>query len=77
MAVKTDWVKAIQPLLKKYKGQKHPLEYKSTYQLVVMVVLAAQDSDRNINKLAVDLFKSYSQYEGTGQTFRGNIDPAY
>ena len=58
MAVKTDWVKAIQPLLKKYKGQKHPLEYENTYQLVVMVILAAQDSDRNINKLAVDLFKA-------------------
>jgi len=58
MAAKTDWVKAIQPLLKKYKGQKHPLEYENTYQLVVMVILAAQDSDRNINKLAVDLFKA-------------------
>lgn len=58
MSEKIDWVKAIQPLLKKYKGQKHPLEYKNTYQLVVMVILAAQDSDRNINKLAVDLFKA-------------------
>ena len=58
MAAKTDWVKAIQPLLKKYKGQKHPLEYENTFQLVVMVILAAQDSDRNINKLAVDLFKA-------------------
>ena len=58
MAAKTDWEKAIQPLLKKYKGQKHPLEYENTYQLVVMVILAAQDSDRNINKLAVDLFKA-------------------
>jgi endonuclease-3 len=58
MAAKTDWEKAIQPLLKKYKGQKHPLEYKNTYQLVVMVILAAQDSDRNINKLADDLFKA-------------------
>ena len=58
MAAKTDWVKALQPLLKKYKGQKHPLEYENTYQLVVMVILAAQDSDRNINKLAVELFKA-------------------
>jgi endonuclease-3 len=57
MPSKTDWVKAIQPLLKKYKGMKHPLDYQNTYQLVVMVILAAQDSDRNINKLAVDLFK--------------------
>jgi endonuclease-3 len=57
MAANIDWVKAIQPLLKKYKGKKHPLEYKNTYQLVVMVILAAQDSDKHINQVAVDLFK--------------------
>ena len=57
MAAKIDWVKAIQPLLKKYKGKKHPLEYNNTYQLVVMVILAAQDSDKHINQVAIDLFK--------------------
>ncbi len=51
-----DWQKEIQPLIKKYKGKKHPLEYNSTYELVVMVVLSAQDSDRHINKIAPDLF---------------------
>lgn len=54
-----NWNKEIQPLLKKYNGKKHPLEYNNIYQLVVMVVLSAQDSDRNINKLAPDLFKSF------------------
>jgi endonuclease III len=58
MATKTDWVKAIQPLLEKYKGKKHPLDYKNTYQLMVMVILAAQDSDRHINQVALDLFKA-------------------
>ena len=58
MAANVDWVKAIQPLLKKYKGKKHPLEYKNTYQLVVMVILAAQDSDKHINQVSVDLFKA-------------------
>jgi len=54
-----DWPKAIQPLLKKYKNTKHPLEYKSIYQLVVMVVLSAQDSDRNINNIASKLFEAF------------------
>ena len=58
MAANVDWVKAIQPLLKKYKGKKHPLDYKNTYQLVVMVILAAQDSDKHINQVSVDLFKA-------------------
>ncbi len=46
MPTKTNWPEAIKPLLKKYKGKQHPLEYKNTYQLMVMVVLSAQDSDR-------------------------------
>ena len=51
-----NWQKEIQPLIKKYKGKKHPLDYNSTYELVVMVVLSAQDSDRHINQIAPDLF---------------------
>ena len=53
------WQKEIQPLIKKYKGKKHPLDYNNLYELLVMVVLSAQDSDRNINKLAPDFFKAY------------------
>jgi endonuclease III len=53
------WEKELQPLLKKYTGKKHPLEYKSIYELVVMVVLSAQDSDRHINQLAPDFFKAF------------------
>jgi endonuclease-3 len=59
MPTKTNWPEAIKPLLKKYKGKQHPLEHKNTYQLVVMVVLSAQDSDRNINSLAPKLFEAY------------------
>ncbi len=59
MPSKVDWPKAIQPLLKKYKNTKHPLEYKNIYQLLVMVVLSAQDSDRNINAIAPKLFEVF------------------
>lgn len=55
----SNWKKDFQPLIKKYKGKQHPLGYKNTYQLLVMVVLSAQDSDRNINKLAPELFKTF------------------
>lgn len=54
-----NWQKEIQPLIKKYQGKKHPLDYNGLYELLVMVVLSAQDSDRNINKLAPDLFKAF------------------
>jgi endonuclease-3 len=54
-----NWKKELQPLLKKYKGKRHPLEYRNSYELIVMVVLSAQDSDRNINKLAPELFNAF------------------
>ena len=63
MAAKTNWAEDIQPLLKKYKNKQHPLEYKSRYQLVVMVILSAQDSDRNINNLAPTLFNAFPDME--------------
>lgn len=56
---KVNWQKEIQPLIKKYKGKKHPLDYNNNYELIVMVVLSAQDSDRHINKLAPDFFKAF------------------
>lgn len=64
MPTKTDpiaigWPKAIQPLLKKYKKTKHPLDYKNIYQLLVMVVLSAQGSDNNINSITPKLFEAY------------------
>lgn len=54
-----NWKKTIKTLIKEYKGKKHPLEYANPYQLMVMVVLSAQDSDRNINKLAPSLFETF------------------
>lgn len=56
---RVNWQKEFQPLIKKYKGKKHPLDYLNTYQLVVMVILSAQDSDRNINKIAPELFRAF------------------
>lgn len=59
MAAAKNWETAFKPLIKKYKGQKHPLDYKNTYQLMVMVILSAQDSDKHINSLAEPLFKAF------------------
>lgn len=54
-----NWNDALKPLFKKYKGRKHPLEYKNLYQLLVMVVLSARSSDQNINSLAPALFEKF------------------
>ena len=75
MASKVNWQKAIQPLLNKYKGHKHPLEYKNVYQLVVMVILSAQDSDRNINKIAPDFFVVFPDMKALSKATSDSLHP--
>jgi len=57
--MEVNWSKNIEPLLKQYSKRKHPLDYENRYQLVVMVILSAQDSDKHINEIAKDFFKVY------------------
>ncbi|WP_293895194.1 endonuclease III [Flavobacterium sp.] len=59
----TNWAEILKPLIAKYKGKQHPLDYKNTFQLLVMVILSAQDSDANINKIAPALFETYPNLE--------------
>ena len=57
--METNWNLAFQPLFQQYGKRKHPLDYQSRYQLVVMVILSAQDSDKHINELAPKFFAAY------------------
>jgi endonuclease III len=61
--LKTNWPLALTPLLAKYTGKAHPLDFKNLYQLVVMVILSAQDSDKHINELAPSLFEAFPNME--------------
>lgn len=70
-----NWQKEIQPLLKKHKGKKHPLDYNNVYELLVMVILSAQDSDRNINKLAPDLFKAFPDMKALAKADAESLSP--
>jgi endonuclease-3 len=70
-----DWQKEIQPLLKKYKGKKHPLDYHNTYELLVMVVLSAQDSDAHINKIAPDFFNAFPDMKALSKAKESDLFP--
>ncbi|MES2747678.1 MAG: endonuclease III [Bacteroidota bacterium] len=59
----TNWHEILKPLIAKYKDKKHPLDYNNLYELMVMVILSAQDSDANINKVAPNLFAKYPNLE--------------
>lgn len=51
--------KPLKALIKQYENRRHPLDYRNRYQLVVMVILSAQDSDKHINELAPAFFNLY------------------
>jgi endonuclease-3 len=55
-----DWNQAFAPLVAKYHGKTHPLDYQGNrYHLIVMVLLSAQDSDRHINEVTKLLFERF------------------
>lgn len=64
----SNWGVKLKPILKKYKGKKHPLDYQNIYQLLVMVILSAQDSDANINTIAPILFEKYPTLNALSKT---------
>jgi len=70
-----DWAEALKPLLKKYKGKKHPLDYGNLYELLVMVVLSAQSSDALINKVAPALFKAYPDMKALSAATAADLTP--
>ncbi|OJX53418.1 MAG: DNA lyase [Flavobacterium sp. 38-13] len=71
----TDWATALKPLIAKYKNKQHPLEYKNLYQLLVMVVLSAQDSDAHINKIAPNLFQAFPNMKSLAQADEKSLLP--
>ena len=71
----TDWEKALKPLILKYKDEKHPLNYKNIYELLVMVVLSAQDSDAHINNLAPRLFKEFPDMKSLSKATENSVFP--
>lgn len=62
-----NWEVELKPILKKYKGKKHPLDYENTYQLMIMVILSARDSDANINTISPLLFAKYPTLKSLSQ----------
>lgn len=54
-----DWEAILKPIIKTYKGRKHPLDYSNLYELMVAVLLSAQDSDAHINKIMPLFIEKY------------------
>jgi endonuclease-3 len=70
-----DWDTKLATILEKYKGRKHPLDYQNLYQLLVMVILSAQDSDANINSISPALFETFPNMKGLASSSLENLIP--
>lgn len=70
-----DWSKEFKPLIAKYKDRKHPLDYNNLYQLMVMVILSAQDSDANINKIAPEFFEKFPKLKSIANSTNEDLIP--
>lgn len=70
-----DWSEEFKPLIAKYKDQKHPLDYNNLYQLMVMVILSAQDSDANINKIAPEFFDKFPKLKSIANSTNEDLIP--
>ncbi len=53
------WATELEPLFAAHRNRKHPLNYQSRWQLVVMTILSAQSSDVQINKVAPPFFEKF------------------
>ena len=71
----TDWAVVLKPLIAKYKNEKHPLDYHNIYQLMVMVILSAQDSDAHINKLSPALFEKFPNLKALSNAEKNDLEP--
>ena len=69
------WDEKLGPLIEKYKAKAHPLQYKNLYQLIVMVVLSAQDADRHINEVAPPFFAAFPDFASIAKASPKELQP--
>lgn len=73
--METNWSQHLAPIIRQYGKRKHPLDYQNRYQLVVMVILSAQDSDKHINELSGEFFKAFPSMKELSIATPGDLRP--
>jgi endonuclease-3 len=73
--LKIDWGLVLKPLIEKYRGEKHPLNYHSIYELMVMVILSAQTTDDLINDVTPPFFKKFPDFKSLSKAKHEELIP--
>ena len=69
-----DWENILKPIIDTYKDRKHPLEYSNLYELMVAVLLSAQDSDAHINKIMPLFIEKYPNLEAISNSNLNSLE---
>lgn len=70
-----NWEVALKPLIEKYHNEKHPLNYNSIYELMVMIILSAQTTDDLINNVTPEFFKNYPNFKSLSKAKHEDLLP--
>ena len=54
--MKKNWWKILQPIIDEYGGKKIELDYETTFQLLCAVILSAQTTDKQVNRITPPFF---------------------
>ncbi len=52
-----DWANILEPIIQEYGGQKIELNYETPFQLLVAVILSAQTTDKQVNRITPPFFQ--------------------
>lgn len=56
-----DWPSILAPVIQEYWGKKIELDYETPFQLLVAVILSAQTTDKQVNKITPPFFKKVKE----------------
>jgi endonuclease-3 len=51
-----NWANILEPIIQKYSGQKIELHYETPFQLLCAVILSAQTTDKQVNRITPPFF---------------------
>jgi len=71
----TNWNDYFARLNERYGKRKHPLEYRNLYQLMIMTILSARDSDKHINQVAPPFFDAYPRLSDLARAKPRDLHP--
>lgn len=56
-----NWTQSLKPIIDEFGGKKIELNYETSFQLLIAVILSAQTTDKQVNKITPPFFKKVKE----------------